>query len=565
VNANAAAWALAIDFGTSFTAAAVSRAGHVEVLELDGARRIPSVVCLTEDGGILVGEAAENRAALDPDRVERTPKEYVRYGERTMVLADQQLSVAHVVGCVLRALWDEGLRQHSGTPPERLCLTHPASWSAQRQQLLLDAAADAGLPKPVLLPEPEAAALYLSSAAIGGAQVDDGGVVAVYDLGGGTFDAAVLRRTGDRFELLGEPMGKEALGGEVFDDRLYRRLGEAIDPADWEKLTNSPERKWRRANWDFLRQVRLAKEAVSKASAHPLFVSGANRDLQVTREEFESLIRDDIGVTLDIFQTTLDRAGVRPADLSALYLVGGSSRIPLVAALVRERFGKADTKGEPKTVVALGAAQRIAPVAQTPPKPPPPPRPARPPRTPAAVGATSGGSRSKVVAGTLVALVLAGGGVAAAVSGNHSTDSGGSPVQGYETSAPTDTPTDEPTATVTADPSHAVAGEWSGSLTDSDGNDVDVSLSIATDGSGRLEEDGTDSNGNAYSCSGSLALDHADSDGLHFIYTEEQSANCISGEDVTVSYDQSTQTLSFDDQGDPSVGAPEIQGDLDAS
>jgi hypothetical protein len=353
-------WTLAIDFGTSYTAAAVAENGRVDALEINGERRIPSVVFLNEDGTLAVGELALNRAALAPERVERTPKAYLEEGEPEIILGDQPLKVTTLVGRIYHEVLQEALRQHNGRPPDRVTLTHPASWSKARLDLLVASAKEGGIHDPVLVSEPEAAALHLSSERSGGQPVPEGGCVLVYDLGGGTFDTAALRRTGDRFELIGKPGGDERIGGVRFDDLLYRKLGEtAFEPGEWKAMSESDEREWLRANFHFRDEVRKAKEAVSQAPSYAFYVPAPiGRDVQVTREEFEELVREHIRRTLDLLEATLKDAGLETSSLAALYLVGGSSRIPMVAHEVRSRFGRADTKGEPKAVVALGAAGR---------------------------------------------------------------------------------------------------------------------------------------------------------------------------------------------------------------
>ena len=351
---------LAIDFGTTYTAAAVRIGERVSVLELHGASRMSSAVFLTAEGELVIGADAEQRATSAPERFERSPKLYMDVGESGLILGDELLDVRDVVGRMMRDVWDEAVRQQDGEPPSEVRLTHPASWRAQRKAMLREAAVRGGLPEPVLVPEPEAAALYLASAEVTGAAIADGDLVAVYDLGGGTLDTAVLRRSGARFELVGEPGGDPGIGGSLFDDRLYRHLGETgLDPADWDRLQGAEDREWRRANHEFRREVQRAKEAVSRAAAHPVYVpSPVDVELQVTREELETLIRPDIGRSIAILDDTIASAGVDASALQRVFLTGGSSRIPLVAQLVKRRFGRADFKGDPKTVVALGAAQQ---------------------------------------------------------------------------------------------------------------------------------------------------------------------------------------------------------------
>ena len=219
-------WFLGIDFGTTFTCAAVREGDQVRELHLDGSTRMPSAVLLDGEN-IIVGSAAESRAPLAPECFERTPKRYMQTGDEGILLGTTYVPIARLVGAVLRAVWDEALAQHGGRHPEETRLTHPAAWQSDRRQLLLDAAAEAGIPEPVLLPEPEAAAIFLArddpSAAL-----EQGSLSCVLDLGGGTFDVSVLRRTGNRFRVVGQSLGLDRTGGETFDDLLHHELGSSL-------------------------------------------------------------------------------------------------------------------------------------------------------------------------------------------------------------------------------------------------------------------------------------------------------------------------------------------------
>ena len=352
-------WTLGIDFGTTFTVAAVHHRDRTEVLEIDGQRRFPSAVFLEEDGSVVVGTSAERRGAAAPERFERTPKRYLDVGQPPIALGGHLVDVIALVAAVLRVVREEAIRQYGEDPPPTVVLTHPAGWGARRRDLLQRAAAEAGMPDAKLMSEPEGAAMYLAAERAAGSPIGHGEHVAVYDLGGGTFDACLLRRTGAGFEIVGEPGGDPRIGGEVFDGRLYRRLGQTgLDPDDWSPLQSSDDPSWMRANWEFRRGVREAKEAVSRDSTSPVYVPApVERELQVTRAQVEDLVRDDIRTTLDVLEATIEQGGAGADALSAVYLVGGSSRMPVVAGMVRERVGRADTKGDPKHVVALGAAQ----------------------------------------------------------------------------------------------------------------------------------------------------------------------------------------------------------------
>lgn len=347
-------WILAIDFGTTNTCAAIAANGRVDVVEVGGGARMPSAVFLDEHGTLIVGAAAEAHVPVAPDRAERTPKK--RVGDTVMVLGDKPVRPVEAVAAVLSGIAAEAVRRSGGQPPTELRLTHPARWGSVRLAVLAEAARLAALPEPVFVPEPVAAALYFADE-----RVSPGAYVAVYDLGGGTFDTAVLRRTPDGFEVAGPPGGSEHLGGELFDERLLAHLGERLaetKPEAWESLRFDSSRSWRKAAHDLRLEVRRAKEALSAQADYTIYIGApVDVELLLTREEVERLIRPDIDATVDELLATVERAGLVPGDLAAVNIVGGSSRIPLVTRLVAERFGRVpDTWGDPKAAVVLGAA-----------------------------------------------------------------------------------------------------------------------------------------------------------------------------------------------------------------
>ncbi|MGH8993393.1 MAG: protein kinase domain-containing protein, partial [Acidimicrobiia bacterium] len=348
-------WVLAIDFGTTYTTAAMASGSRVEVVDIDGSPRMASVVLASESGGLIVGHAAEQQLAIAPERAERTPKR--RIGDEIMLLGSRPVEPVEAVAAVLGAIAAEAIRLQGGVRPREVRLTHPARWGSVRLAALSRAAELAGLGRPLLIAEPVAAAVHFADE-----RVAEGDHVAVYDLGGGTFDTAVLRRRYDAFEVVGPPGGDERLGGEVFDERLFQHLGARLgerQPEAWEALRFNSERQWRKAGHDFRTAVRKAKEALSSNADFTLYLGApVDAELLVTREEFEGLIRADVETTVAELEATVARAGLGLGDLAAVSLVGGSSRIPLVTRLVGERLGRTpDTWGDPKAAVALGAAR----------------------------------------------------------------------------------------------------------------------------------------------------------------------------------------------------------------
>lgn len=370
-------WAIGIDFGTSRSAGAISEldlrrlapdpatgksiapimAPTVSPLEIEGNRWIPSMVLRTEDGQMVVGAAADNLAGVYPDRLERTPKRSLGTAA-PLLLGGEPIDPRDAVAAVMRMIVAEG-RLRQGEEPAGCVVTHPVRWAGVRRAALAEAAARAGLRDVQMVEEPVAAAIHYASE-----HVELGAHVGVYDLGGGTFDTALLQRTDRGFEVVGVPGGDDNIGGENFDHRLFRYFGSCLADVDadlWEQMMTSDDRKWKRAALDLLVQARRAKEALSSYTSTQVFVPVADRDIVVNRSQFEAMIIDDIERTVGLMEDTVIDAGLRIDDLAAIFLVGGSSRVPLVAQMVTERFGaRVITRDEPKGVVALGAARLAA-------------------------------------------------------------------------------------------------------------------------------------------------------------------------------------------------------------
>jgi actin-like ATPase involved in cell morphogenesis len=377
---------LGIDFGTSNTVSMLRMPdGRLRPLLFDGAPLMPTAVYLTPEGQMLVGRDAERHARVDPSRFEPNPKR--RIDDGVVLLGGAELPVPRVFAAVMQQVATEARRQLGGTP-EQVRLTHPARWGEQRRRLLSEAARQAGLGNPQLIAEPVAAASYFT--AILRAAVPVGRALAIYDLGGGTFDATVVRRTPAGFQVLAEE-GLADVGGLDFDHAIVELLGRsysASHPDQWAALVNPTDGNARRHRRMLYEDVRAAKEMLSRVSSADVHLPVLEVDAHLTREELESLIRPYLERTVTCLARTIAGAGMAPKDLVGIFLVGGSSRIPLAAHLIHTELQVAPTTLEqPETVVVEGALCIGAP---NPPVRPPmpqqqPPRPAvqQPPRPPA--------------------------------------------------------------------------------------------------------------------------------------------------------------------------------------
>jgi molecular chaperone DnaK (HSP70) len=362
-------YGLGVDLGTTFTAAAVARNGRVEMATLgDHTDAVPSVVLIRDDGTVLTGGAAERRAAVEPDRVARAVKR--RFGDPVpVILGGAPHPATALIAHQLRDVVDV-VSDREGGRPDTVTLTHPANWGPYKRELFAQVPRLAGLGEVHMLTEPEAAAAHYAR----NDRLDPGTLVAVYDLGGGTFDATVLRTTEHGFDILGHPEGIEGLGGLDFDEAVFTHVDQTLDgavsrldPAD--PLATSAAIRLRH-------ECVIAKETLSAdtETTIPVLLPELQTEVRLTRGEFEKMIRPAIDATIACLCRALESAQVDLPQLHAVLLVGGSSRIPLVARLVSAELGRpTSVDTHPKHAVALGAAlvgadtAGSAPVRRTPP------------------------------------------------------------------------------------------------------------------------------------------------------------------------------------------------------
>ena len=374
-------WVLAVDFGTTATAAAVREPdGRVTGLILpDGTSTMPSSV-LADPSGVLVGTKADHAAGYNLDRYQPTPKRDV--GRARVLLGESEFRPSTLIAAIYAAIIREAVRQHNHRPPAQLVLTHPVEWSDRRLDVLREAASlaadevEISLPDPTFIPEPVAAATHYAqgfdqptarttpsaaSATVPSGDTAGDGYFAVYDLGGGTFDATVLRRSSDGFEVLATG-GIDPLGGFEFDNWLFNYLGQThykkADPKLWQALAHpdpeDPDSGMRRRMLDAT--VRQVKEELSEHTQRTVRLPGLSEPVLVTRSEFENLIKADLDATITELEATLARAGLTADQLTGIYRIGGASRIPLVGSLLDQIQRPVHVVDHPKTVVALGAA-----------------------------------------------------------------------------------------------------------------------------------------------------------------------------------------------------------------
>jgi len=349
---------LGIDFGTSNTVAMLAFPdGRIRPLLFDGSPLLPSAVHADPTAGLLTGRDAAHAARTRPDCFEPHPKRCVDDG--TVLLGQAQVPVTDLVAAVLSRVAAEASRVTGGPLPQ-VVLTCPADWGPRRRQVLR-AAARAVFGDVTLVTEPEAAASYF--VAVARRRMPPGSCLMVYDLGAGTFDASVVRRTADGFEVLAV-RGLRDVGGLDVDAAVVAALGatyRARDEARWTRLVEPRDPADRRASRDFWEDVRAGKELLSRAAHTTVHVPLFDDEAPLGREHLERLAEPILDRTVDTTRQVLADAHVAATDLAGLFLVGGASRMPLAAALLHRRLRVAPTVVEqPELVVAEGALYAAA-------------------------------------------------------------------------------------------------------------------------------------------------------------------------------------------------------------
>jgi len=345
-------YSLGMDLGTTYSAAAIGDADRIDIFQLGNRiAPIPSVVTLREDGTVLVGEVAERRSVVKETRTAREFKR--RLGDPTPILLGGTPYGAESLTARLLEWIVAQVSEQQGEPPALTVMTHPAAYGPYKIGFLEQAARLAGVEPVEFVTEPEAAAVHYSSTE----RVAPGELIAVYDFGGGTLDIAVVRKTTTGFELTGTPEGMERFGGADLDESIFGHVAETLGGA----LENTdPDDPATRAALAALRVAcRDAKEALSDDTdvTIPVMLPGVHTEVRLTRAEFEDMIRPRLRDTLSVLERVVGSAEIGLDDVSRILLIGGASRTPLVAEMIRRATGRpVSVDAHPKHSVALGAA-----------------------------------------------------------------------------------------------------------------------------------------------------------------------------------------------------------------
>jgi molecular chaperone DnaK len=367
---------IGIDLGTTNSCVAVMEGATPKVIEnSEGARTTPSIVAFTDDGERLVGQPAKRQAVTNPERtifaikrligrsfddpmtkkdMSLVPYKIIRApnGDAWVAVDGKQYSPSQISAFILQKM-KETAEAHLGGPVTQAVITVPAYFNDAQRQATKDAGKIAGLEVLRIINEPTAAALAY------GLDKKKSGTIAVYDLGGGTFDISILEIGDGVFEVK-STNGDTFLGGEDFDMRLVQYLSGEFKKEQGIDLTK-----------DKLALQRL-KEAAEKAKIElssatqteinlPYITADASGPkhlaLKLTRAKFEALVDDFIQRTVEPCRKALKDAGLAAGQVDEVVLVGGMTRMPKVQEVVKQFFGKEPHKGvNPDEVVAVGAA-----------------------------------------------------------------------------------------------------------------------------------------------------------------------------------------------------------------
>ncbi len=332
-----------IDLGTTNSAIGVLQDGSPRLINIDGRPTMPSCVGFGENGEVLTGQPALNQLAVAPHRTVASIKR--KMGDDAPVkLGDGEYRPEEISAFILRRLKEEAERD-LGEPVAKAVITVPAYFDEKQRRATQDAAKLAGLECVRILNEPTAAALAYNP------QNQSGQTILVYDLGGGTFDVSLVVCEEGLVEVKASH-GDTKLGGDDFDDALAEFLAEKHGNLDLSDPVVG-------------RRIKVAAEAAKcRLSDHPFaeireeYVSGDDHfEFELSREQFEELIAPKLEKTWESMHAALRDGGVLTQDVDKILLVGGSTRIPMVHRIIKERIGQQpSSEVNPDLIVALGAA-----------------------------------------------------------------------------------------------------------------------------------------------------------------------------------------------------------------
>ena len=365
---------IGIDLGTTNSVVAIVEGGEPKIIiNEEGNRTTPSVVAFAKDKEILVGDSAKRQAVANPentifsnkrmigrrfeevkDEVGSLPYKIVKSSndDAWFEVEGEQYSPPQISSNILMKL-KKAAEDYIGTSVNEAVITVPAYFNDSQRQATKDAGKIAGLEVKRIINEPTAAALAY------GFDKKSEGIIAVYDLGGGTFDISILE-VGDNVIEVKSTNGDTHLGGDDFDKKIIDYIIEEFKKDSGIDLSNDKMAQQRLREAAEKAKIELSSKLETEINL-PFITADASGPkhlvLKITRSKFEQIVDPLVKGTLEPCKQALKDAGLKAGDISEIILVGGSTRTPLVQKVVSEFFGKEPHKGiNPDEVVAMGAA-----------------------------------------------------------------------------------------------------------------------------------------------------------------------------------------------------------------
>ncbi|MEZ6118842.1 MAG: Hsp70 family protein [Pirellulaceae bacterium] len=340
-----------IDLGTTNSAVAVVIDGQVKILASEHGQTLPSVVGLTQDETLITGTVAKNQLAAFPDRTVASIKRKMG-SDTTVKLGEQEFTPPEISAMILRRLRTIA-SEALGQDVQRAVITVPAYFNETQRQATREAGELAGLKVERIINEPTAATLVYHPESLQRQHI------AVYDFGGGTFDVSIVRLEAGVTEVLSS-QGDTALGGDDLDHALFQHVAERLRKEHDVDVNQNVQAKYRLLQACEQAKIRLsesesatiAEEFLMEKDGQPL-----NLNISIDRQTLDDLIEPFIERTIDCVSRALRECSMTIQQIDDLVLVGGSTRIPLVADRLRQQFQREPSRAvDPDLAVALGAA-----------------------------------------------------------------------------------------------------------------------------------------------------------------------------------------------------------------
>ncbi|NLC40155.1 MAG: molecular chaperone DnaK [Clostridiaceae bacterium] len=343
---------IGIDLGTTNSVVSVMEGGEPVIIpNAEGQRTTPSVVAFTKEGERLVGQVAKNQAQRNPDRTITSIKREM--GSNNKHVIDGKAYTPPEVSAMILQKLKADAEAYLGETVTQAVVTVPAYFSDSQRQATKDAGRIAGLQVDRIINEPTAASLAY------GLEKEDNQTILIYDLGGGTFDVSILE-LGDGVFDVKSTSGNTKLGGDDFDNRIVDWMIQEMKNNEGVDLSKDKFAVQRLRDAAEKAKIELSSVLTSNISL-PYISSGQDGpkhlDIDLTRAKFEDMTKDLVDATMTPVRTAMKDAGLEPAQIDKILLVGGSTRIPAVQEAVKGFFNKEPFKGiNPDECVALGAA-----------------------------------------------------------------------------------------------------------------------------------------------------------------------------------------------------------------